>query len=137
MNEGVPGHPDEAKRLILAALLILLREGGGSDQVSFMLPDLLRLLGWPVAESPWVSIERVLDLSMQPVYREFSVATPHAARGRAARITSWRRLVSGYEYYEESESNTTDPIPDLAGQKVTVTFNPDVLPGRRATGLTL
>lgn len=125
---------DEVERLVLAALLVLLHEGGGGYKVSFMLPELLRLLKWPVDESSWDVVERALDWYMQPVHREVKVVSPPADYRREARVTSWRRLVSGYEYYEESEDDTTGPVLNLAARRVTVTFNPDIVPGPPATG---
>lgn len=120
--------PGEAERLVLAALLVLLHENGGGHKVSFMLPELLRLLDWPIDESSWNSVERALDRYMQPVHREFCLVSPLSGYGRATRVTSWRRLVSGYEYSEESEDDATGPVLNLAARRVAVTFNPDVLP---------
>jgi dihydroxyacid dehydratase/phosphogluconate dehydratase len=45
---GTSATPGDAERLIMAALLVLLYEGGG-HKVTFMLPELLVLLGWPLA----------------------------------------------------------------------------------------
>ena len=44
VREGMSGCPDESGRLVLETLLVLLREGGGY-KVSFMLPELLVLIG--------------------------------------------------------------------------------------------
>jgi hypothetical protein len=131
VGEGEEGgsspHPGEVERLVLAALLIMLHEGGGGCKISFMLPELFRLLGWPVTASSWDVVMRALDGYMQPVRREFSVVSPGGRRGREARVTSWRRLIAGYEYSEESEQGVPETV-NLAGRQITVTFNPDVLP---------
>ena len=121
---GDLSHPGEAGRLVLAALLVLLHEGGGY-QISFTLHELTRLLGWPVAESSWEAVTRALDGYMQPVRREFDTVSPVGMR--EARVTSWRRLVTGYDYSDETE----DGVPEtasLAGRQITVTFNQDMLP---------
>jgi|ERR1043165_990975 hypothetical protein len=117
--------PGEAERLVMAALLVLLHEEGGGYKVTFMLPDLLGLLGWPVAESSWRAVERALDFYMQPVRSEYCVSPPTGVRGREISITSLRRLIAGHEYYEESERGDPESIR-LAGRQVAVTFNPDV-----------
>lgn len=123
-GERASSSPGEAERLVMAALLVLLHEGGGSHKVTFMLPELLGLLDWPVAESSWEAVERALDFYMQLVQREYYVSPP-AGGGREVSVTSLRRLIAGYECYEESELDTPEAIR-LTGQQVTVTFNPDV-----------
>lgn len=121
---GDSTHPGEAERLVLAALLVLLHQGGGY-QISFTLRELTRLLGWPVAESSWEAVTRALEMYMQPVRHEYDTVSP--AGMPEARVTSWRRLVAGYDYSDETE----DGVPEtasLAGRQITVTFNPDMLP---------
>lgn len=131
VGEGEEGgsspHRGAVERLVLAALLVMLHEGGGGYKISFTLHELTRLLGWPVTESSWDAVTRVLDGYMQPVRREFSFVSPAGSCGREARVTSWRRLIAGYEYSEESEHGVPEPV-NLAGRRITVTFNPDVLP---------
>lgn len=124
---GCSPYPGEVERLVLAALLVLLHEGGGGYKISFTLCELTRLLGWPVTESSWDVVTRALDEYMQPVRREFSVVSPAGGRGREARVISWRRLIAGYEYSEESEQGVPEAV-NLAGRLIMVTFNPDVLP---------
>ena len=120
---GASAPLGEDERFTLAALLILLHEGG-SYKVTFILPELLGLLGWPVAESSWEAVERALDFYMQPVRREFCVSPPQGCRGREVSVTSMRKLVAGHEYYEESELGAPESVR-LAGRQVTITFNPD------------
>lgn len=116
--------PSATERLVMAALLVLLHKGGGRHKVSFMLPELLVLLGWPVDEPSWDAVERALDFYMQLVQRECCVSPP-GSRGREVRVSSLRRLVAGHEYYDESELGAPESIR-LAGRQVTVTFNTDV-----------
>lgn len=52
---GGSSHLGEAERLVLAALLVLLHEGGGY-QISFTLRELLQLLDWPLTESSWGAV---------------------------------------------------------------------------------
>lgn len=63
---------------------------------------------------------------MEPVCREFSSAPSVGSRGRETRVTSWRRLVAGYECSEESEHGVPEHV-NLAARQITVTFNPDIL----------
>jgi hypothetical protein len=132
-GERASSPPGGDEHLVMAALLVLLHEGGGRHKVTFMLPELLGLLGWPVAESSWEAVERALDFYMQLVQREYCVSPP-GSRGREVRVTSLRRLVAGHEYYEESEYNSPESIR-LAGRQVTVTFNTDVPLGAGPAGL--
>ena len=131
-GERASSPPGGAERLVMAALLILLHEGG-DHKVTFMLPDPLVLLGWPVAESSWDAVERALDFYMQLVQREYCVSPP-GSRGREVRVTSMRRLVAGHEYYEESEYDAPESVR-LAGRRVTVTFNTDLQLGGEPAGL--
>ena len=124
--------PGEAERLVMAALLVLLREGGGGHKVTFMLPELLALLGWPLSEPSGEAVERALDFYMRLVRREYTV--PQASAGREVRVSSSRRLIGGHEYCEESEFGAPESVR-LAGRQVTVTFNPDVPLGARAAEL--
>lgn len=126
--------PGEAERLVMAALLVLLREGGGGHKVTFMLPELLGLLGWPVSEPSGEAVERALDFYMRLVRREYTVPPASVGRGREVRVTSSRRLIGGHEYSEESERDAPESVR-LAGRQVTVTFNPDVPLGARAAEL--
>lgn len=133
-GERASSPPGGDERLVMAALLILLHEGGGRHKVAFMLPELLGLLGWPVAESSWDVVERALDFYMQPVQREFCVSPPPGSEDREVVVTSMRRLIAGHEYYEESEYDAPASIR-LAGRQVTVTFNTDVPLGAGPAGL--
>ena len=135
-NGWASDDPAVADHLILAALFVLLREGGGGCRVSFALPELLRLLGLPVADSSWEFVERALGWLMHPVRCEFDVVPPPGGCGRASRVTSWRRLIAGYEYSEESGRGDCGQAAGLAGRLVTVTFNPDLLPGPGTTRTT-
>ena len=126
--------PGEAERLVMAALLVLLREGGGGHKVTFMLPELLALLGWPLSEPSGEAVERALDFYMRLVRREYTVPPASVGRGREVRVTSSRRLIGGHEYCEESEFGAPESVR-LAGRQVTVTFNPDVPLGARAAEL--
>jgi hypothetical protein len=129
-GEDASTKPGDAERLVLAALLVLLHEGGG-HKVIFMLPELLELLGWPVVETSWDAVEQALDFYMQPVRREYCISPPSAGSEREVYVTSWRRVIAGYEYYEESEIGT--PVATaLAGRQVAITFNPDLLRGAKA-----
>lgn len=132
-GERVSTPPGGDERLVMAALLVLLHEGGGGHKATFMLPELLGLLGWPVAESSWEAVERALDFYMQPVQREFCLP-PRDGRGRESIVTSIRRLIAGHEYYEESEYDAPESVR-LAGRQVTVTFNPDLQLGAGAAVL--
>jgi hypothetical protein len=137
LGEGEEGggssHLGEGERLVLAALLVLLHEGGGDYQISFTLRELLRLLDWPLTESSWGAVARALDGYMEPVRREFSSLPPAGSRGQETRITSWRKLVAGYECSEESENGVPEHV-NLAARQITVTFNPDILPGPIGVG---
>lgn len=124
-GQGVLPPPGEAERLVMAALLVLLHEGGDGHKVTFMLPKLLGLLSWPVSELSWAAVERALDFYMQPVRREYCVLPPQAGRVREVRVISLRSLIAGHEYEEESERGTPEPVR-LAGRQVTVMFNPDL-----------
>lgn len=117
--------PGEDERLVLAALLVLMREGGNDFKVTFLLPELLGLLGWPLTEPSWEVVEQALDFYMQLVRREYPVSPPPASQAREFSVTSLWRLIAGHEYYEESERGTPESVR-LAGRQVTVTFNPDV-----------
>lgn len=132
-GERASSPPGGDERLVMAALLVLLHEGGGRHKVTFMLPALLELLGWPLAESSWDAVGRALDFYMQPVQREFC-STPQDGRGREIIVTSMRRLIAGHEYYEESEYNAPESVR-LAGRQVTVTFNTDLPLGAGAAVL--
>ncbi len=129
---GASPPPGEAERLVMAALLVLLHEGGGGHKVTFMLPELLGLLGWPLSEPSGEAVERALDFYMRLVQRE-STGPPTSA-GREVRVTSIRRLIGGHEYCEESECDAPESVR-LAGRQVTVTFNPDIPLGARAAAL--
>ena len=131
--EQASSPPGGDERLVMAALLVLLHEGGGRHKVIFMLPDLLELLGWPVAESFWDTVERALDFYMQPVQREFC-SPPQDGRGQEIIVTSMRKLIAGHEYYEESEYDAPESVR-LAGRQVTVTFNTDLPLGAGAAVL--
>ncbi len=126
--------PGEAERLVMAALLVLLHKGGGGHKVTFMLPELLGLLGWPLSEPSGEAVERALDFYMRLVRREYTVPPASVGRGREVRVTYSRRLIGGHEYSEESERDTPESVR-LAGRQVTVTFNPDVPLGARAAEL--
>jgi hypothetical protein len=117
--------PGEAECLVMAALLVLLHEGGGGHKVTFMLPELLGLLGWAVAVPSCEAVERALDFYMQPVRHKFHVAPTPADPGREVSITWLRTLIAGHEYSEESELGAPESVR-LAGRQVTVKFNPDV-----------
>lgn len=123
-GERASSPPGGDERLVMAALLVLLHEGGGRHKVTFMLPALLKLLGWPVAESSWDAVEQALDFYMQLVQREYC-GSPPGGRGQEVRVTTMRKLLAGHEYYEESEYDAPESVR-LAGRQVTVTFNPDV-----------
>jgi hypothetical protein len=123
-GERASSPPSEAERFVMAALLILVHEGGSGHKVTFMLPELLGLLGWPLAETSWEGVEQALDFYMQLVQREYCVSPP-GGQDREVRVTSLRRLVAGHEYSEESELGAPEFVR-LAGRQVTVTFNPDV-----------
>lgn len=112
---GASVTPGEAERLVMAALLVLLHEGGGGHKVTFMLPELLGLLGWPVAESSWEAVERALDFYMQLAQREYCVSPPPGGQDREVRVTSLRRLVAGHEYFEECELGAPESVR-LAGR---------------------
>lgn len=112
---GASAPLGEDERFILTALLILLHEGG-SYKVTFILPELLELLGWPVAKSSWEAIERALDFFMQPVQREYCVSPPPGGRGQEVCVTSMRRLVAGHDYYEESEIGTPESVDSRVGR---------------------
>lgn len=129
-GEDTSATPGNAERLVMTALLVLLHEGGG-HKVTFMLPELLELLGWPIAEPSWEAVERALDFYMQPVRREYCVSPPPADGERAVYVTSWRKVIAGYEYYEESEIGA-HVATALAGRQVAVTFNTDILRGVEA-----
>lgn len=126
--------PREAERLVMAALLVLLHEGGGGHKVTFMLPELLGLLGWPLSEPSGEAVERALDFYMRLVRREYTVPPASADRGREVRVTTSRRLIGGHEYSEESEHDAPESVR-LAGRQITVTFNPDVPLGAEAAAL--
>lgn len=128
-GEDTSATPGDAERLVMAALLVLLHEGGG-HKVTFMLPELLELLGWPVAEPSWEAVERALDFYMRPVRREYCVSPP-ADGEREIHVTSWRRVIAGYEYHEESEIGAHMAMA-LTGRQVAVTFNTDLLRGTKA-----
>ena len=131
-GEDTSATPGNAERLVIAALLVLLHEGGG-HKVTFMLPELLELLGWPVAEPSWEAVARALDFYMRPVRREYCVSPPPADGKREIHVTSWRKVIAGYEYREESEIGA--PVATaLAGRQIAVTFNPDLLRGTKAAG---
>jgi hypothetical protein len=129
-GEDTSDTPGEAEQLVMAALLVLLHEGGG-HKVAFMLPELLELLGWPVTEPSWDAVERALDFYMRPVRREYCVSPPPADSGQEVHVTSWRKVIAGYEYHEEFEIGTPEATA-LAGRQVAVTFNPDLLRGTKA-----
>ena len=131
---GASPPPGEAERLVMAALLVLLHEGGGGHKVTFMLPELLGLLGWPLSEPSGEAVERALDFYMRLVRRVYTVPPTSASRGREVRVTSSRRLIVGHEYSEESERDAPESVR-LAGRQVTVTFNPDVPLEARAAEL--
>jgi hypothetical protein len=133
-GERAAPPPGGTERLVMAALLVLLHEGGGRHKVTFMLPELLGLLGWPVTESSWDAVERALDFYMQPVQREFCVSPPPGGRGREVSVTTIRKLIAGHEYYEESEYDAPESVR-LAGRQVTVTFNTDLPLGAGAAVL--
>jgi hypothetical protein len=120
------------ERLVMAALLVLRHEGGG-HKVTFMLPELLELLGWPVAELSWEAVERALDFYMRPVRREYCVSPPPADGEREIHVTSWRRVIAGYEYHEESEIGA-HVATALANRQVAVTLNTDLVRGTKAAG---
>lgn len=122
---GASFPPSEVERLVMAALLILLHEGGDGHKVTFMLPELLGLLSWPLSELLWTAVERALDFYMRPVQREYCVPPPQAGPGREVSVISLRSLIAGYEHDEESERGALESIR-LAGRQVTVTFNPDL-----------
>lgn len=126
--------PGEVERLVMAALLVLLHEGGGGHKVTFMLPELLSLLGWPLSEPSGEAVERALDFYMRLVRRKYIVSPTSAGRGREVSVISSRRLIGGHEYCEESECDAPESVR-LAGRQVTVTFNPDVPLGAGAVAL--
>jgi hypothetical protein len=129
-GQDTSATPGDAERLIMAALLILLH-AGSRHKVTFMLPELLELLGWPVAEPSWEAVERALDFYMQPVRREYCVSPPPADGEREVYVTSWRKVIAGYEYHEESDIGA-HVATALAGRQVVVTFNTDLLRGTKA-----
>lgn len=134
-EERASSPPGGDERLVMAALLVLLHEGGGRHKVTFMLPALLKLLGWPVAESSWEAVEQALDFYMQLVQREYCGSPPGGqGQGQEVRVTTMRKLLAGHEYYEESEYDAPESVR-LAGRQVKVTFNPDVPLGARAAEL--
>jgi hypothetical protein len=128
-GQDTSATPGDAERLIMAALLVLLH-ASGRHKVTFMLPELLELLGWPVAEPSWEAVEWALDFYMQPVRREYCVSPPTDG-AREVYVTSWRRVIAGYEYHEESEIGA-HMATALAGRQVAVTFNTDLLLGTKA-----
>lgn len=122
---GASPPPSEVERLVMAALLVLLHEGDDGHKVTFMLSELLGLLGWPLSEPSWAAVERALDFYMRPVRREYCVTPPQAGPGREVSVISLRSLIAGHEHDEESERGISESI-SLAGRQVTVTFNPDL-----------
>jgi hypothetical protein len=131
---GASSPPGEVERLVMAALLVLLHEGGGGHKVTFMLPELLGLLGWPLSEPSGEAVERALDFHMRLVRREYTVPPTSAGRDQEVRVTSSRRLIGSHEYCEESECDAPESVR-LAGRQVTVTFNPDIPLGAGAAAL--
>jgi hypothetical protein len=126
--------PGEAERLVMAALLVLLHEGGGGNKVTFMLPELLELLGWPLSEPSEEAVERALDFYMRLVRREYTVPPASVGPGREVRVTSSRRLIWRPRVLR-GERVRCLRVVRLAGRHVTVTFNPDVPLGARAAEL--
>ena len=124
-GEGASPPPSEVERLVMAALLLLLHESDDGHKVTFMLPELLGLLGWPLSEPSWAAVERALDFYMRPVRREYCVPPPQAGPGREVSVISLRSLIAGHEHDEESERGTSESVR-LAERQVTVTFNPDL-----------